>query len=1505
MPHCPNKSSQDWKNLEAAVGTSTAFYLWDKFKGNVPKEVLSANTVTEETTAAQKAAAEKLNTVMREILSQINVSYKAVDKILDREGKEVSAVGKADMLLKLVEVVEGKAGIDTLPEEVGHFLINMLDPNGHIFKSMYDKITSYPIFDQVYHDYYDLYNGSMDMLKKEAMTKLLTQEILNLTESTSTMTDAKRDYANKWWNMLFAKLKEMFKMFDKNRLSKAVEDYSVYKSLAEKILNKDLSDFNSPITDTGIYYETKPNETQKKILDSIVKNSKNITINENTHKYYKNGELLGDSVTTIRDRKFDKKFKNSTPTQEQIDKKEFAGKVGNLVHAALDNLSKRILAEDDTVAKVMHVDAASYALLEKYVKDLKAYYDKNHKGTVFLAEQVVYDEKTNRPGTIDLVAIRPDGTVDIYDWKTMSINKTEKEEYGGPSKYKVEKYEWQLNEYRRILKNLGVSKFQNIRFIPIETKIKIDKTTRKLSFAGIAIGNQDSSKNADKPYLNPVPVSEERTGVAEIDKLLDQLKALHKDISSKKGISDLEKTKKTARIKTLTTAIRDLQLNKSMTGFINNGYTELKTIEAIVNDKNSTISEQDLVHMLETLKIYEAPTQKLARLYRDEIIPEKDQAKLDALGRKASILKTILEDKSRIFLEKAALSANTDISQETLDAQKGIGLVKRVFTSLSRIDHPVFKVLWDLISKSKEKVKKDVQAFDKEMQIKFDNLKNWAASRGISTSNMFDLMVDKKNGKLIPKYTDAYYKEKQKAIETNNYNWVKNNSVVNEEKLKTYIAQNEEFIKKHHFSSDEAYNKKIRETKLAELYALYDVFKHPETAYLNPRNYFIKPSESWHSEEYKTLSRPENAAAFEFYKFFSDKIKEFSEFLPVESNKINPDRFIPNMTKNFVEEVFEAGGSFSIKGLGEQFLDNFKYNFTEDPAFGKINEYSGTTERDVPVYFLNEIDANKKSYDLAKVLSAFSRMSYNYKHFSEIEATTRNLRNALEDSKEAAIDGSGKVMQNLLNSKVVSKVISADTLTLYDDFVNYYVYGIRTKDNYGSFTKKVEVIDPKTGEKRIEEVQYSKNKIASTALRYISAKALGGNLVSSFANLFGGSANVMMLAAGGNLFTKKQVLNSMKMISSGNFNPKALGLLEYFDMGAEHHDRNKANKMSVFSLSKHMNYDKLFILQESGDRLIQNVTLLSLLQNHGLDKNGKIVKLSKLGENAKSLVDLVEIKSDGTLNISNLISDEEFTKFRSKAQAASEKILGMSTRDNVAGYRMTLLGQAFMQFRGWIPRTLSTRFGETRFDNELGEFEKGRAISLVQQLWSKRFIPLAGELLTGFVSGKFGQNTKDVSRMLYLKYLEENPNVDPNVVTEDAFYDMHTSNLKAAMMEMTMIAVFTAIIFGLKELPGDEDKNLKRQRATLKKGLNRTMSELTFFYNPGSFQAIMQGALPAASTVKNIYDFGTNFSGELLGQITDNEERIKKNKPESYFWQLFPVSNEIWKWFGDKQENEK
>ena len=124
----------------------------------------------------------KLNNKIKSFLETIGVDYRSVEDVKDSDGKPLNAIGKADMLTKIIEVSEGRADITTLPEEAAHFFVEILrTKNPKLYNQMYKSISRYKIYDKVVQEYGGLesYTGKEHKLRDEAIAKLIANELVN------------------------------------------------------------------------------------------------------------------------------------------------------------------------------------------------------------------------------------------------------------------------------------------------------------------------------------------------------------------------------------------------------------------------------------------------------------------------------------------------------------------------------------------------------------------------------------------------------------------------------------------------------------------------------------------------------------------------------------------------------------------------------------------------------------------------------------------------------------------------------------------------------------------------------------------------------------------------------------------------------------------------------------------------------------------------------------------------------------------------------------------------------------------------------------------------------------------------------------------------------------------------------------------------------------------------------------------------------------------------------
>ena len=164
----------------------------------------------------------QIDEAMRDFLQTLGIKVQLVNEIRDKHGKPIKAAAKADMVNKIVQIVEGKAKIDTLPEEAAHFFVELLEASGNpLFQSMMNNIDKYSVYDDVNNNevYQKLYNGDKNKIKKEAVGKLIAQQIVKNKQGKDTPAQLKR--AQTWFDKIMNFINRLFGKVSTDPYSKA------------------------------------------------------------------------------------------------------------------------------------------------------------------------------------------------------------------------------------------------------------------------------------------------------------------------------------------------------------------------------------------------------------------------------------------------------------------------------------------------------------------------------------------------------------------------------------------------------------------------------------------------------------------------------------------------------------------------------------------------------------------------------------------------------------------------------------------------------------------------------------------------------------------------------------------------------------------------------------------------------------------------------------------------------------------------------------------------------------------------------------------------------------------------------------------------------------------------------------------------------------------------------------------------------------------------------------
>ena len=528
---------------------------------------------------------ERIEDSMRVFLDTIGVDYQTVDQITDRDGNALGFAAKADMLNKVVEVVEDKAGIDTLPEEAAHFFVNILEAEGDpLYLSLYNNIDKYKVFDEVVENP-NYQNYSEEMQRKEAIGKAIAKHIIG-NDSDAELSD-NLSRLQRWWIKLLNKIKKFF--------NKTVDD--PYRTAALNMLNNEVNQNAAELIteeqiELGDLYQDSPQDKQadvKKLLDEtetdlemrlrdneeIAATSKailDLPEGKQTSMYYSRsrGSFVQGRVSHMAQEKLiKKKGKQWMREINQRPVNEHKRTQGTVHHSTMQNLvdfwrdytgankeaeNRRLEAIKEAATNVEGLKIMTkeqFAILSTNVKKIigeikkqQKEIDPNGKADI-RSEAMLYAPAEKRglyygdtAGTVDLLAVFSDGSASIYDWKFISPSQTagfgqKRMIRETPFRSKEDGYNMQIGAYKNILQNFyRVKKVRRTRIVPVHVQYKWvgksgEKTmspvvdTLKMAY-DLQVEDGKFVEVTGDPYLKQIPVADELTDKKGLDKILNQ-----------------------------------------------------------------------------------------------------------------------------------------------------------------------------------------------------------------------------------------------------------------------------------------------------------------------------------------------------------------------------------------------------------------------------------------------------------------------------------------------------------------------------------------------------------------------------------------------------------------------------------------------------------------------------------------------------------------------------------------------------------------------------------------------------------------------------------------------------------------------------------------------------------------------------------------------------------------------------------------------------------------------
>lgn len=1254
-------------------------------------------------------------------LKNIGFTNIQIVKKLFHNGQEIEDDAYIDMINGIMQIVDGKEDV-TLPEEAMHILVELIEQSdNNLFRKLEKEVIDYQLYRDLVNSSYATdpnyqKDGKIDYakLKKEAIAKILVEYLISDTEGKIESLD-KIKKVNSWWSAIKEWIRKVFTNYKNpfkealNRINEDNEAFGVFSDLESDELFFSKSSKSVEERDEE-FKATK--ETFLSIRDRAAK----MGFTKIDNKYYKDGkEWDGPRVTDKSNTYKQQLFRNRPPDPEKKKYYDSLAKDGQYVHSIFEDVFNSMVDGETGLLRntegpltdALYPTAVEQALARQVKVYMRQMFATFPTGTRFLSEQIIYsdnpDIKKSVIGTVDFIAIEPDGKVSILDWKTLQDESEERD-------YKKNQWEIQLSEYKNVLnKDYNIKTFNRLRAIPVRRFYKKDVLTK------IITGNIDPIKE-QKSSLRPYISQQESSGSEIRDNLIIALKNVHATFVNmlKEGKLDDKLI-----LTEINDAIFDLHVGKDLKyviSYINDLYSRVKKLtEEIDANKSEDI---DVINgLVGDINIYTGIYKSISQIndliISDNTIDVKHRTKLSAVFNRLSNRMLILDNQLVKVLDLAAKSNGVYNLPSPEKVVRGLSVHLRAMG-----DHDIasIRLMYELVKNAYGKI--DIETDDelkvlKGLKFKFEA---FAKEKGISYQEAIDFLVNRETGRLHSKIDKKFY-EKRKEIQGSGdgkkiLEFVKENYDIDKWKewYEKELSENVKIWANSQVSEDKAENNRLIKLKKSKFEKEYNILKHPKTAF-HPFNKYVwsrnLKEELWESDEFKTIKN--SPTLIEIYNFFVKKNRELVEIGAIQEYEMYT--FVPNVLKGATDifSVKDTNTLNKVSNLALQSYRNWKRKIsTNDYQMnfqGKINQETGKKEESRFIAYTDKVD---ELYYIRKEVAAelvpefntapentrwelvkeFRENPKNDKLFAEAVAKKRNMSFDIftiyglmskEIAKEKYLQKTDEIFRGLrhfernvkknyetdkhgnvkfLGDKPIESTVKGQNFNLFEKYFRYLVGGeaLQMDSDYTikfSLKKawnKLPINDKYKFEITDEdESGISVSKFILWLNNMNTLKTLGLNISSAMSNLFGSSFSADKLHS--SKFSKQDLLSAWTKITSVAFYQsdemrKQAALVDYFLPLLNNRESFKSQQLSVGQASRILSQDWLMSLQRKGDEVVQLNVFFAFIENTGII-DGKIVNLR---EQAKS-----EVIPENYWRLSSEERKELDIKFNEKLKQLKDK----------------------------------------------------------------------------------------------------------------------------------------------------------------------------------------------------------------------------------------------------------
>lgn len=1270
------------------------------------------------------------------------------------------------------------------------------------------------------------------------------------------------------------------------------------------------------------------------------------------HYLYKGVEAL-QSVTEMVKKVSGKKFTRTDEQIKWDDMKRDWGSRGHaLIEDFLPTLIdketgyRREIPLPDNITSALSPEVETK--IKTFIKELIGSYP---PGTRFIFEEAVINTKVKgmMGGTVDFIAIEPattkegnpDAKVDMLDWKFTSLNPQNKDDLPW---YKQKEWIAQMGEYSKILYNYGLNRSQlrKARMIPFIVNYEYAVQGKKESGLvpkTIEIGKLNSLEETNV-YLLPVPINSETTGNPVIDSLVKSLKEQHEKLY-KSYVDPEEKDVKDHKLNEIALAIRNLQLRlnfepliKVANVFMDSAARDVKEYEKI--DFNNISPEElqkvtsDLLSFITgSIKYQTLDTAYLSHYSRASLTPEQKvifDALEDVSSRARRMVKKINEVQTQIVVSLAAkegIDIETSIDAQgtvTINAEIPISSLDKNFSTPSKINAELIQLTayMNMVA-AKVANRKYVSEMDEFSKVVVP-LEKIAISRGKKAFNMIG-NITPSGLFLIKKFDSAFWEKIKNARSEGEKTELMNNMHMDkfkelaDESIKKQVA----FLEKVFWSADPEENERIKQYRIEKAKDQTDITRRTFDGYSSYKfgeimNKVLK-EEGNLSAPYKDMIRtPEAFAVWNYFTQLNIRAKEMGYL-----SKNNSSSFFPLIEATTIQKIANSGDV--LNQLATSVRDLYISDIDESQNLGKIDSETGEVRREIPKYFTQtNKDVSQLSSDLVKVGSLWIKSLIDYEKAQNLESTVLTIL-AVEESKGSIIvDAENKIIFEEGNPKIRTENPNAALLKTYIDDAFYGIKEDASSLGNVYLANAVERItkDEETKQAKVVNVK----KAIKNADIYVQYMGVGLKPLIGAANFVGTRLHAYINA--GVFYTDKQFRKNLGRVVSGSTlspveralmmsaipNERELMTEEQRKIAKEKGDMSWVNTWS-FS-------DVMMITSSFPEKRLELANSLTFAEN-SMVVDGKIVPIrqyliqqdrynkykegiseAERAEIEKSLDKRVEDlkKTSSLVNTCTFengelkfpgVSDRDVAKFSLLVTEHFLSLNGQMNNADRADYKRDTMINSFFMFKHWIPPLVSQRAKGVTKNIISDEWEYGRTRAFVKtwiHLGTKN-VTRMNDILAGNEEG-----LRILDEMLEQKRIDYFKKTGKTLkITDEEFYDLMRTAIANEVKELKALVSLLGMVLAVSmaEPPEDASDYEKNRYKYWYKATHKISDELSFYYNPLSFESMTKGSiLPSMGIGAKVMRFINAFSKETTGHIIDDQEMIDKSYPVKYFLNLIP-----------------